>query len=135
MQKAPTGAFPAVASTVKLAVNPNRAAVFLDGRFVGHVAEFEGLGRGLLVAPGAHKIQVSLPGYQTFETQINPLPNQKVEVKTDLLKDRGIQPDSSGRKDQPAPAQPPAHTVPQRQGTDTPIPPPDRAVPPPPPNR
>jgi hypothetical protein len=92
MTKAATGAFPAVPSTVKLAVNPSRAAVFLDGRFVGHVAEFEGLGRGLLVAPGAHTIQVSLPGYQTFETQINPLPRQKVEVKTDLLKDNGMQP-------------------------------------------
>jgi len=137
MQKAPTGAFPAVASTVKLAVNPNRAAVFLDGRFVGHVAEFEGLGRGLLVAPGAHKIQVSLPGYQTFETQINPLPNQKVEVKTDLLKDRGIQPVPGvpGQMDQRTPIPPPAHTVPQPQGTDKSIPPPDRAVPPTPPSR
>src|SRR5215471_8969536 len=57
MQKAPTGAMPAAWSTVKLAVNPNRAAVFLDGRFVGHVGEFEGLGRSLLIAPGDHQIK------------------------------------------------------------------------------
>jgi hypothetical protein len=87
MEKAPTGVMPAVTSTVKISVNPSRAAVFLDGRFVGHVAEFEGIGRGMLVAPGAHKIRVALPGYQTFETDINPQPNQKVEVKTDLVKD------------------------------------------------
>lgn len=86
MEKAPTGTMPAVKSTVKLSINPPRAAVFLDGLFVGHVGEFEGVGRGMLVAPGPHKIKVSLPGYQTFETEINPLPKQKVEVKTNLLK-------------------------------------------------
>ncbi len=86
MEKAPTGALPAVTATVKITVNPPRAAVFLDGLFVGHVGEFEGMGRGMLVAPGAHKIRVALPGYQTFETEINALPKQKVEVKTDLIK-------------------------------------------------
>jgi len=86
MDKAPTGAMPAVTATVKIAVNPPRAAVFLDGLFVGHVGEFEGVGRGMLVAPGAHKIRVALPGYETFETEINALPKQKVEVKTDLIK-------------------------------------------------
>lgn len=87
MVRAPTGLMPKVDSTVKLTVNPSRAAVFVDGRFVGHVGEFEGAGRGMLVVPGVHKIRIALPGYQTFETEINPLPNQKVEVKTDLLKD------------------------------------------------
>jgi hypothetical protein len=86
MERAPTGPLPSVTATVKIAVNPSRAAVFLDGLFVGHVGEFEGLGRGMLVAPGAHKISVALPGYQTFETDINPIANQKVEIKTELVK-------------------------------------------------
>jgi PEGA domain-containing protein len=89
MEKGPTGAMPAVAATLKIAVNPSRAAVFVDGLFVGHVAEFQGLGRGLLVAPGPHTIKIALPGYQTFETQITPLARQKVEVKTDLMKSAG----------------------------------------------
>jgi len=88
MNRGATGAMPRVKSTVKLAVNPNRAAVFMDGLFVGHVGEFEGAGRGMLIAPGPHKIRIALPGYQTFETEISPLPNQKVEVKTDLIKDK-----------------------------------------------
>lgn len=87
MMRAPTGFMPKVDSTVKLTVNPSRAAVFVDGRFVGHVGEFQGAGRGMLVVPGVHTIRIALPGYQTFETEINPQPNQKVEVKTDLLKD------------------------------------------------
>ena len=86
MQKAPTGPIPQVTAEVKLAVNPSRAAVFLDGLFVGHVGEFEGAGRGMLVGPGPHRIRIALPGYQTFETDINPTANQKVQIKTELAK-------------------------------------------------
>jgi hypothetical protein len=85
MEKAPTGPLPDVTATVKITVTPSRAAVFLDGLFVGHVGEFEGMGRGMLVAPGTHQIRIALPGYQTFETDINPLANQKVEIKTELV--------------------------------------------------
>lgn len=86
MQKAATGPAPAVTAEIKIAVNPTRAAVFLDGQFIGHVGEFQGAGRGLLVAPGEHKIKIALPGYKTFESDINPIANQKVEVKTELQK-------------------------------------------------
>jgi len=81
MVKAATGPLPDVTATVKIMVNPSRAAVFLDGLFVGHVGEFEGLGRGMLVAPGTHQIRIALPGYQTFETDINPLANQRSKLK------------------------------------------------------
>lgn len=74
---------PAVTAEVKVSVNPDRAAVFLDGRYVGHAAE---LGRGLIVAPGHRKIAISLPGYQTFSTEVDLAPKQKFEIKTDLLK-------------------------------------------------
>jgi hypothetical protein len=86
MLKAVTPPPPTVTATVKIEVNPSRAAVFLDGLFVGHVGEFEGAGRGMLVGPGEHQIRIALPGYQTFETTINPIANQKVEVKTELVK-------------------------------------------------
>jgi hypothetical protein len=86
MAKALTGVLPREKAEVKLAVNPSRAAVFLDGLFVGHVGEFEGVGRGMLVAPGPHQIRIALPGYQTFETSISPIAHQKVEIKTELVK-------------------------------------------------
>jgi PEGA domain len=86
MEKAPAWRLPDTRAEVKIEINPSRAAVFMDGAFVGHVGEFKGPGRGMLVAPGAHQIRVALPGYQTFETDINPLANQKVEIKTDLVK-------------------------------------------------
>jgi hypothetical protein len=88
MEKAATGAMPpdAELATIKINLNPSRAAVFLDGRFVGHAGELGGLGRALQVVAGTHQIRISLPGYKTFQTDINPLPKQKVEVKTDLVK-------------------------------------------------
>ena len=86
MKKAPTGSLPDVTAEVKIDVNPSRAAVFMDGLFVGHVGEFKGPGRAMLIAPGTHQIRIALPGYQTFETDINPLANQKVQIKTDLVR-------------------------------------------------
>jgi len=77
---------PAVFSEVKLAVNPNRAAVFVDDLFVGHASEFDGVAHSLLVAPGHRKITISLPGYQTFQTEVNLVPKQKFKLRTDLIK-------------------------------------------------
>jgi hypothetical protein len=77
---------PMVFSEIKLAVNPNRAAVFVDGLFVGHVAEFDGVVHSLLVAPGHRKITISLPGYESFDTEVDLAPNQKFQLKTDLQK-------------------------------------------------
>jgi hypothetical protein len=77
---------PTITAEIKLSVVPDRAAVFVDGLFVGHVAEFGGVGRALLVAPGKRHITISLPGYQTFETEVNLVANQKFQVKTELSK-------------------------------------------------
>ena len=80
------------ASTIKLSVTPDRAAVFVDGLYVGHVGEFGGVAKSLLVAPGHRKITISLPGYQTFNTEVDLVPNQKFQIKTDLIKEGFIQP-------------------------------------------
>ena len=77
---------PAVTAEIKMSVNPDRAAVFLDGQFVGHAAEFGGIAKSLIVAPGHRKISITLPGYQTFNTEFDLAPNQKFVLKTDLVK-------------------------------------------------
>jgi uncharacterized membrane protein len=76
---------PKVTAEIKLDVKPSRAAVFVDGVFVGHVGEFGGVGRALLVEPGKRQIKITLPGYQTFETDIDLAANQKSTIKTDLV--------------------------------------------------
>lgn len=86
MEKDNRIALPKITAQIKLDVKPNRAAVFVDGVYVGHIAEFEGVGRAMLVAPGRHKITISLPGYQNFETEIDLVAKQKSTIKTDLVK-------------------------------------------------
>jgi hypothetical protein len=53
---------------------------------IGHVAEFGGIGRALLVTPGKRRIIIKLPGYQSFETDIDLVANQKSTLKTELVK-------------------------------------------------
>ena len=86
MQRDTRSPFPSLTAEIKLDVNPNRAAVFVDDAFVGHVHEFGGLGRRMLLSPGKHRVKIALPGYRTFETEVNLAPNQKFEIKTDLVK-------------------------------------------------
>jgi hypothetical protein len=78
--------YPDVTAELKISLKPNRAAVFVEDRFVGFVDQFDGPGQWLLLAPGKHRIKITLPGYQTLETEINLIPNQKFELKTDLVK-------------------------------------------------
>ncbi|PYX67531.1 MAG: hypothetical protein DMG72_25345 [Acidobacteria bacterium] len=61
MQKDPRAQFPTVTSQLKLQVTPERAAVFLDDGFVGTVREFSGVGRGMLVSPGKHRVKICYP--------------------------------------------------------------------------
>jgi len=86
MQKNPAAQYPEATAQIKMSVSPNRAAVFLDDQFVGHVDEFDGPGQALLLAPGKHRVKITLPGYRTFETELNLLAEQKFELKTDLFK-------------------------------------------------
>jgi hypothetical protein len=85
MVKDPQAQFPKVSGQIKLQVTPERAAVFVDDLFVGSVSEFMGVGRGMLVSPGNHRIKIALPGYQAFDTEVSLLPHQKITIKTDLL--------------------------------------------------
>jgi PEGA domain len=77
--------YPRVTAEVKLVVVPDRAAVFVDGLLLGHASEFQGAGKALLVAPGKRRITISLPGYQTFETELDLAPHQKFKLATNLV--------------------------------------------------
>ena len=77
---------PDVTSELKLTIHPKRAAVFLDGNYVGHASELGGKFHSLQVSPGKHRIKVELPGYRTFETDVDVVVGQKSEMKTELIK-------------------------------------------------
>jgi PEGA domain len=86
MNKDPQAQYPDATAQVKISISPNRAAVFVDDRFVGYVDQFDGPGQWLQLAPGKHQVKVTLPGYKTFETEISLVVDQKFELKTDLIK-------------------------------------------------
>ena len=76
---------PKTSSEVRLDVQPSRAAVFLDDYFVGTVDEYYGIEHAMLVAPGKHRLKIALPGFRTFETEVDLYPRQKFALRTDLM--------------------------------------------------
>jgi PEGA domain len=69
---------------LKISGRPKRAAIFIDHQFVGRIEQFDGLGHGMLLTPGKHHIEVSMPGYEPFVTNIDLAPHQKLKLKTKL---------------------------------------------------
>ena len=98
MSLLPNAQEPKVTSELKLTIQPSRAAVFVDGTYVGHAGELGGALRALLISPGKHHVKVELPGYRTFETEVTLLAGQKSEVKTELVKGSVEQGSSDIRK-------------------------------------
>jgi hypothetical protein len=93
LEKDPNAVYSKVNAQVKIDVTPDRAAVFVDGKFAGSVSDFKGVGKAMLIAPGKHKIKIDLAGYRPFETDIDLLPHQKMTVKTDLVEGSILQAD------------------------------------------
>ena len=70
---------------LKIAATPDRAAVFVDEQFAGHVNEFNG-GKAMLLTPGQHRVRIALPGYLPFEAVVDLRPSQKLKIETELVK-------------------------------------------------
>ena len=71
---------------LKIAATPSRAAVFVDGQYAGHIDEFDGVGKAMLLTPGQHRLHIALPGYLPFDTMVDLRPQQKLKIQTDLVK-------------------------------------------------
>lgn len=71
---------------LRISATPTRAAVFVDQQFAGHVDEFDGIGKAMLLTPGQHRVRIALPGYLPFETTVDLRPHQKLKIETALVK-------------------------------------------------
>ena len=71
---------------LRIAATPSRAVVFVDGQYAGHVDEFNGVGKAMLLTPGQHRLRIALPGYLPFDTMVDLRPQQKLKIQTDLVK-------------------------------------------------
>lgn len=87
MEENPKSIYPGDdAAEFRLDIQPKRAAVFLDDAYVGHGGDFGGHFHSMLVSPGKHRLKVTLEGYRPYETQINPVANEKSRMKIVLEK-------------------------------------------------
>ena len=92
---------PKTSSEVRLDVVPTRAAVFVDDAYVGTVDQFYGVQHAMLLAPGKHRFKIALPGFRTFETELNLFPRQKFALRTELMTGSINDADPSIRADSP----------------------------------
>lgn len=65
---------------LKVKVNPGRAGVFIDGKYVGPAANFR-VGRKYAVLSGDHEVRLSEPRYEDLVTKIRIEPGKTTTLK------------------------------------------------------
>lgn len=65
---------------VRLKVKPRDAQVLVDGYVAGVVDEFDGVFQSLRLAPGGHKIEVRMPGFETLSFDVHVQPNRTMTL-------------------------------------------------------
>ena len=69
---------------LKLEVNPGRAGVFVDGKYVGPAANFK-IGQTYQVAPGEHEINLEDPRYQEIVKKVTIEAGKKTVMKETMV--------------------------------------------------
>jgi len=69
---------------VELNVKPNRADVWVDGKYAGEARDLDGYPSYLWLADGAHRVAVYKGGYKTFDEEIAVQRGMKTEIKVRL---------------------------------------------------
>jgi hypothetical protein len=69
---------------VELNVKPNRADVWVDGRYVGEARDLDGTPSYLWLADGAHRVAVHKGGFLLFDEEIDVRRGMKTEIKLKL---------------------------------------------------
>ncbi len=65
---------------LRLRVRPRDAQVFVDGYFAGVVDQFDGTFQSLRLAPGGHKIEVRMPGFETLTFDVHIQPDRTMTI-------------------------------------------------------
>ena len=66
---------------VELNVKPNRADVWVDGKYVGEARDLDGYPSYLWLAEGEHRVAVHKGGFQVFDEPINVQRGMKTQIK------------------------------------------------------
>jgi hypothetical protein len=116
---------PRAPGAIETDVQPKKAAVHVDGAFLGQARDYNGRWNLLWLEPGQHVIEFSKGGYLTLRRHIDLRPGMQVRVVEQLQKGEGIDPRSSlgfpseveaPTEAGPAAAQPPPREPPPQSG-------------------
>jgi len=69
---------------VDLNVKPNRADVWVDGKYVGEARDLDGYPSYLWLKEGVHRLQIQKGGYKIFDEEIEMQPGLKRDLKVRL---------------------------------------------------
>jgi hypothetical protein len=71
---------------LKLKVKPSEATVYVDGYYVGLVDDFNGVFQKLTMEPGAHRVEIRAPGYETLQIDVRIEPGKTSTYRGELKK-------------------------------------------------
>lgn len=74
---------PSGSGWLKLKVDPGRAGVFVDGKYVGPASNF-GSGRKYALPPGEHKVKLVEPRYEDYETTVTLTAGKTTELRQSM---------------------------------------------------
>jgi hypothetical protein len=70
---------------LRIDVQPEAAAIFLNDSFVGRSDSF-GRRQGMRLSAGTYRVTIALPGYEPFNAELTVRAGQTYEIKTELEK-------------------------------------------------
>lgn len=76
-----------------LDLNPERAQIYVDGRFVGVADDFDGFPAFLWLEEGTYDVVFYLPGYRTLARQYTIRPGVVIDVEDDLQPGESVRPE------------------------------------------
>jgi len=80
------GSAPSETGGLKLKIKPSNATVYIDGYYVGVVDDYDGVFQKLSIEPGAHRVEVRAPGYETLSFEIRIEPGHTTTYRGELQK-------------------------------------------------
>jgi hypothetical protein len=90
------------AGAVAAEIQPTDAAIYVDQKYVGTAAELTGKSGYIYLAPGVHRFEAYLVGYETLDINVQIQPGRLFRVHRELTRtdDAGTPPGTSGESGQ-----------------------------------
>jgi len=76
---------PADYGELRTEIKPNKAEVWVDGKFFGYAKDFDGPINHLKLPVGMHEVQFKAPGYRTYNINVYIAPGRTADIEDKLV--------------------------------------------------